>query len=119
MFVKIYEATNSGTGEVLSGTQKELADALGRSDTTIRFCAKTGAMTSSGWTIRFVQQTYSRNSAVRPYYASCPGEDPIVGPISEIAALTGLSERYLRDLYHSGKASKSGWRIRKAQPGEL
>lgn len=112
----IYRAVNNDPRvEPIVGTAREIADRLGFIPGHIRALARSGRETKSGWTIDIDTPTdrtgkrYERTE----YIAECPGEDPIVGPVSEIAALTGLSESDVTYLIRYQGKSRKGWTVRR------
>jgi DNA-binding MarR family transcriptional regulator len=112
----IYRAVNENPRiEPITGTAREIADRLGVIPGHIRSLARSGRATKSGWTVDIVTPTERTGKRYerKEYIAECPGEDPIVGPVSEIAALTGLSESDVTYLIRYQGKSRKGWTVRR------
>lgn len=116
----IYRAVNDDPGvEPITGTAREIAGRLGHLDNYIRHIAQTGGVTKSGWRIdRITAPKYAEEThhyAGREYVAERPDDDPIIGPVDEIAALTGMRPTSVMYLISSGGTSRDGWTIRPAE----
>lgn len=113
----IYRARNYLTHEPeIEGTAREIGDKIGHDANYIRVMARTGQMSKAGWTVKVVKpSTVQRGRIGGEYIAECPGEDPIIGPVNEIAALMGVSEEAVRYLIRSGGRSRVGWTVRPAE----
>lgn len=113
-----YRAENENPGvRPVTGTAREIADRLGYEAGYIRRLAREGWVTRTGWHVDVVTPT-SRTGKVyagREYIAENPDEDPIIGPVSEIAALTGMTESAVNYLIRSGGQSRDGWTVRPAE----
>ena len=111
----IYRAVNDDPRiKPITGTAREIGDRLGVIPGYIRALARSGRATKDGWTVDIVTPTertgmrYER----KEYIAECPDNDPIIGPVEEIAALTGLHPSSVAYLIRSGGKSRTGWRVR-------
>lgn len=110
----IYRAKNCITHEPeIEGTAREIGDKIGHEANYIRVMARTGHMSKAGWIVKVVAPSTLHGGRLGgEYIAECPGEDPIVGPVDEIAALTGLSSESVRYLIRTHGKSRAGWTVR-------
>ena len=110
MTAAIYRAV-CGDREVI-GTSREIQTETGIFFDYVRKLAKSGRKTKDGWTISIVKPS-DRHEVEHPneYIAECIGEDPIIGPVSEIAALTGMDVAQVRAVIRTGKTF-DGWSVR-------
>lgn len=117
MMPAIYRAVR-GNQEVV-GTSREIEKETGIFYDYVRQVAKRGGATRTGWIVYLVTPC-NRDEITNPkeYLAECPGEDPIVGPVSEIAELTGMEKSVIRRIIQTGK-SANGWTVKpiKKKPG--
>ena len=97
----------------IRGTATDIGAKLGHDAGYIRRCVRDGHMTKSGWTFRVVCRKEGPRAGVNEYIATNPREDPIIGPISEISALTGMSGSNIRRLIQTGRSSLNGWTVKK------
>jgi hypothetical protein len=112
----IYRAVNDDPRvQPFTGTAREIADRLGHGDNYIRHIARTGVTTKKGWRIELETPgpyTGINNAIPRDYIAERPDDDPIIGPVEEIAALTGMHPSSVEYLIRTGGKSRAGWRVR-------
>ncbi len=110
MTAAIYRAV-CGDREIV-GTSREIQMETGIFFDYVRKLAKSGRTTKDGWTISVVKPAdRSRIECPNEYIAECEGEDPIIGPASEIADLTGMDVAQVRALIRTGKTF-DGWSVR-------
>lgn len=118
----IYRAVNDDPRvKSIIGTAREIADRLGHGANYIRRIARTGVTTKKGWRIELEKPgpyTGINNSIPRDYIAERPDDDPIIGPVEEIAALTGLHPVSVEYLIRTGGKSCYGWRVRPIEETE-
>lgn len=100
--------------EEIIGTTKELAEALYLTPDSVRKMARSNGQrqTRDGWRFGVVTPPQDCNgfSAPKEYRATNPDEDPIVGPASEIAALTGMTAAWVRTMARTGRVT-NGWTV--------
>lgn len=108
--IGIYRAERDG--ETVIGTAREISNEIGLDQNYIRHLAKDPRKkTRGGWRIS-VQEAGTGYSPPMEYLAECDGEDPIIGPVSEIAALTGMPISTVRYLISTGEKSGIGWTVK-------
>lgn len=112
----IYRAVNEDPRvEPIVGTAREIGDRIGNEANYIRALARSGRYSKNGWRIETDTPTPRTGKAGRPgaeYIAERPDDDPIIGPVEEIAALTGLHPTSVAYLIRSGGKSREGWTVR-------
>lgn len=115
----IYRAVNEDPRvEPITGTAREIGYKLGMMSNYIRALARSGRVSKAGWRIEIDTPSQNTGKAGRPaaeYIAERADDDPIIGPVDEIAALTGLDPSSVRYLIRTGGKSWSGWRVRPAE----
>lgn len=114
-------------GETITGTSGEIEEALHLCRGYAAGLARTGKRTRSGWTVRIVEGSQieceipqqARYWSKMNYRATRKGEDPIIGSLNEISALTGINDSSLRDAVKKGRTDYKGWHIVPATPDEV
>lgn len=106
----IYRAVKGDTEIV--GNPREIEDLTGINYTYVPKLARTGTETYTGWKV-FLVTPADRGAFDEPreYLAECEGEDPIIGPASEIAALTGIDPFIVNKMVKDG-ISFQGWSVK-------
>lgn len=112
----VYRAENeNAVVQPIVGTAREISEKLGYETGYIRKLAHMGRVTQKGWFITLEtpsQWTGVKTQLHREFIAECDDDDPIIGPISEIAELTGLHPAKVLHLIDTGQTSREGWRVR-------
>ena len=110
-----YRAYNKQLEIEIVGTAREIGDKTGMDAGRIRFFARTGRKSKHGWAVELLAPSVYTGKVGRraiEYIAERPDDDPIIGPPSEIALLTGMEISSVWYLIHSGGKSRSGWTVR-------
>lgn len=109
----IYRAINEDARvEPITGTAREIGEKLNHEAGYIRHLALSGGITKTGWAIMLETASSRSIRTHRVFIAEHPDEDPIIGPVEEISALTGMSPESVRYLIRKGGKSWSGWTVR-------
>ena len=105
-------------GSVLTGTAVDLSAQTGINDNYLRAAAKLNRPISGSYTVRLIRRGNCNITTGKIYVAEHPDEDPIIGPASELALLTGMTDVWIRQIAVSGRSSRDGWRVRLATEEE-
>jgi hypothetical protein len=115
----VYKASNE-SGNWISGTAAILSARIGLSVSYVQQLARTGETSRNGWTVeRIAEGDRAGRHKAQIYAAEREGDDPIVGPAEEIAALTGFTTSNVRRAARKGIRTRNGWRFRPATPEEI
>lgn len=110
-----YRAFNKKLELEVVGTAREVGEETGIDAGRVRFFARTGRKSKEGWAVELLKPSVWTGKVGRravEYIAENPNEDPIVGPPSEIAALTGMDVSSVWYHINTGTKTRSGWVIR-------
>lgn len=101
----VYEAFRGN--ERVRGSIDEVSAAIGRKPKYVRKMVAGIRGARNGWKVRRLYCTQW------VYAADNPDDDPVSGPLEEVASILGYTQRYIRLLADTGRVSKDGWRVKK------
>lgn len=118
----IYRVIRSD-GSFVSGSCQMLSRELKYAASYLRGIADTGHITRRGDRVETVVKNWNEDEprCGQPgiYIAEKSGENPIIGPIIDIAKSIHYSMSYLKTVCRLRKATESGWSVRKATKDEV